>query len=81
MKPFEPPTALLEAVERMLGPLRYNGPCNVDFTIRACGAPAVFEINPRFGGSLFRPANRDRLKQALRFLVDAQPPEHAPGRA
>src|SRR5204863_1017805 len=70
MEPFEPPPSLLEATERMLRPLNYSGPCNVDYTIRKSGRVAVFEINPRFGGSMFLVQNRDLLKQALTCLIE-----------
>jgi hypothetical protein len=69
MQPFDPPPAVFEALESILRPLRYSGPCNVDYTIRDSGVPAIFEINPRFGGSLFLAANSHHLRQALRCLV------------
>jgi carbamoylphosphate synthase large subunit len=71
MTPFDPPPALLEAIERMLRPLDYSGPCNIDYTIRELGRVAVFEINVRFGGALFLAEKRDRLKAALGCLVGA----------
>ena len=39
-------------IESMLLPVKYSGPCNVDFKI-VDDRVVVFEINPRFGGSLF----------------------------
>lgn len=71
MTSFDPPPALLEAIERILRPLDYSGPCNIDYTIRDSGRIAVFEINARFGGTLFLAENRDRLKEALGCLVEA----------
>ena len=69
----EPPAAALEALERLLGPIDYSGPCNMDYTLRPSGAKAgelaVFEINPRFGGTLFLADNRDLLVEALTCLV------------
>lgn len=70
MEPFEPPPALFEAAERILRPLGYSGPCNIDYTLRPSGQVALFEINPRFGGTMFLPENRALLKQALRCLVE-----------
>ena len=70
MEPFPSPPSVLEAAERILCPLDYSGPCNVDYTIRESGQAAVFEINPRFGGSMFLPQNRLLLKQALTCLIE-----------
>lgn len=70
MQPVETPPSLLKASERLLRPLGYSGPCNVDYTIRKSGQVAVFEVNPRFGGSMFLPQNRDLLKQALTCLIE-----------
>jgi carbamoylphosphate synthase large subunit len=73
MAPFTPPPAVLDAVERLLRPLDYSGPCNVDYTLRpsgpAAGEIAVFEINPRFGGTMFLASSRSRLTEALTCLV------------
>jgi hypothetical protein len=71
MAPFDPPPAVFEAAERILRPLGYSGPCNIDYTLRASGEIALFEINPRFGGTMFLPENRALLQQALRRLVEA----------
>jgi hypothetical protein len=69
----KPSAVALEALERLLGPLDYSGPCNMDYTLRLSGASAgelaVFEINPRFGGTLFLADNRDLLVEALTCLV------------
>jgi hypothetical protein len=73
MAPCEPPAAALEAIERLLRPLDYSGPCNMDYTLRPSGPRAgeiaVFEINPRFGGTLFLAENRAMLTDALACLV------------
>jgi hypothetical protein len=70
MRPFTPPEALLEAIQRLLGPLDYSGPCNVDYKLSPPDRIAIFEINPRFGGSLMLEANRTRLQAALRCIVE-----------
>jgi hypothetical protein len=73
MAPFDPPPAVLDAVERLLRPLDYSGPCNIDYTLRPAGPNAVeiavFEINPRFGGTMFLPQTRRQLTEALTCLV------------
>lgn len=69
MAPCEPPPAVLEALERLLRPLDYDGPCNMDYTLRPTGEIAVFEINARFGGTLFLPQNRAFLTAALTELL------------
>jgi hypothetical protein len=73
MAPFDPPPEVLEAMERLLRPLDYSGPCNMDYTLRRSGPEtgriAVFEINPRFGGTMFLPQTRSLLTEALTCLV------------
>lgn len=71
MAPFDAPPAVLDALERLLSPLDYSGPCNMDYTLRPSGDIAVFEINPRFGGTLFLPQTRPLLAEALGCLVAA----------
>lgn len=63
--PHKATAADLMAFERFLLPLRYSGPANFDYKQRADGSLAVFEINPRLGGSLMRPANVSDLAEAL----------------
>jgi hypothetical protein len=70
MAPFEPPAVLFEAIEALLAPLGYCGPCNVDYKLPAPGEVAVLEINPRFGGTLFERVNRRHLQQALACIVE-----------
>ncbi len=71
---FDPSAEHLDAMERMLVPLGYSGPCCVDYTLRANGSLCVFEINPRLGGSLMRPENLWDLATLLSGLIDhAQP--------
>ena len=53
----------------VLARLRFSGPCCVDHKIRDSGDVAIFEINPRFGGSLMTSANRAFLGQALACIV------------
>jgi len=75
MAPFDPPPAVMDALERLLRPLDYSGLCNMDYTLRPSGPRAgeiaVFEINPRFGGTMFLPQTRPLLAEALGCLVEA----------
>jgi carbamoylphosphate synthase large subunit len=65
----------IASFERLLLPLGYDGPATVDYRRRPDGRLAVFEINPRFGGSLMRPAHEDDLVMSLRTVLDnATPP-------
>lgn len=74
--PADLAVADLADMERLLIPTRYDGPCNVNFKRRADGRIAVFEINPRFGGSLVRPEARADLAEALAVIVaKARPSE------
>jgi len=54
-----------------LGPLKFSGPCNIDFKISPEGELKILEINPRFGGSLMFRENRDLLKEAMNHLLTA----------
>ncbi len=70
LRPHQPTERALEQIASFLEPLRYTGPCNVDYKLAADGSVVVFEVNPRLGGSLFLPANVDRLREALACIVD-----------
>ncbi len=70
MRPFTAPAAVLEAIARLLAPLDYSGPCAVDYTVRDDGRIALFEINPRFGGSLMIPENGHHLQAALACIIE-----------
>ena len=69
MTAVDPPAVALAAIERLLLPLAYDGPCSVDYTVTQEGRIAVFEINARFGGTLMLPPNRHRLQQALGCII------------
>lgn len=77
MAPFDPPPQVLDALERLLRPLDYSGPCNMDYAMRPSGPRAgeiaVFEINPRFGGTMFLPQTRAQLTEALTCLITEAP--------
>jgi len=57
-------------IASVLAPLRYSGPCCIDYKLFENGDVALFEINPRFGGSLMISANRDLLRQALTCILN-----------
>jgi hypothetical protein len=67
---FAPSPQIIDAIERFLLPLRYDGPCNVNYKLDDTGAVIVFEINPRFGGSLMMPRYAHHLRAALSCLVE-----------
>jgi hypothetical protein len=60
--------AELRQMERFLRPLRYSGPVNFDYK-RGPNGIVVFEINPRFGGSLFREKNLADLRACLTVIA------------
>jgi carbamoylphosphate synthase large subunit len=70
LRPFTPTEAVLDAITRLLSPLDYSGPCTVDYKLRDADRIAIFEINPRFGGSLILPMNRHHFQAALRCIID-----------
>lgn len=70
------PRRILAQFGSFLRPLRYSGPCNVDYKIRPDGDAAIFEVNPRLGGSLMKPANLDLLKAVAGLILQhAKVPE------
>jgi len=74
-EPGEAQAADLEAFERLLGPLGYDGPATIDWRRRPDGRPVIFEINPRIGGSLIRPEREADLAMMLRLVLQhARPP-------
>ena len=63
------PRRVLPCLAAILGPLRYSGPCCMNYKVLPDGEIAIFEINPRLGGSLMNPRNIDFLRQAMTHLV------------
>lgn len=63
------PEGALAAIERVLQPLAYDGPCSVDYTRAADGRIMIFEINARFGGTLMLERNVSYLRQALDCII------------
>jgi hypothetical protein len=60
----------LEQIAEILAPLGFSGPCSIDYRLSASGDLVIFEINPRFGGTLTLPGHRDRLREALACIID-----------
>jgi hypothetical protein len=60
---------VLQQFEKVLTPLAYCGPCIVNYKFAADGRVQIFEINPRFGGSLLQPPQTDRLREALGHII------------
>lgn len=79
IRPYTAPEHVLAQIAKFLSPLRFTGPCNVNYKFCEKGEIVVFEINPRFGGSLMMPNNIAFLREALcciiknaRFETDAR---------
>lgn len=70
MREIPSPASALDAATRLLGPLGYSGPCNLDYKLPSPERIALFEINPRLGGSLMLARNLPHLRAALRCLID-----------
>jgi len=65
----------IEQMERFVRALRYEGPASFDYRRRDDGRLIIFEINPRFGGSMTRPETTEDLREGLAALVaNAVPP-------
>ena len=56
-------------ITSLLAPLRYSGPCCANYKLLPTGEIAIFEINPRLGGSLMNPRNIDCLRQAMAHII------------
>lgn len=69
IKRYRARPAEIRAFERLLRPLGFDGPANIDYRRRRDGSLAIFEINPRLGGSLMRPEHIADLAGALRVIV------------
>jgi hypothetical protein len=70
MEACDSPASVIEAVNGLLKPLDYSGPCCVDYKFTAGDRFVVFEINPRFGGTLMLPRNRSKLSVALQRIIE-----------
>jgi hypothetical protein len=66
---LEAAPAVLQQFETVLAPLAYSGPCIVNYKFTAEGVVQIFEINPRFGGSLLQPPQAHRLREALGLIL------------
>lgn len=64
----------LKAIEQLLLPIKYSGPCNVDFKILPNGQIKILEINPRLGGSLMRRENLKDLHSTLACIIKTARP-------
>jgi len=69
----------LEQIAEILAPLGFSGPCSVDYRLTPSGDLVIFEINPRFGGTLTLPGQTDRLREALACIIDHARPPALPG--
>jgi hypothetical protein len=70
MRACETDPGVLAQISRLLGPIGYTGPCNLDYKVSEDGTIAVFEINPRLGGSLMSPENVEQLGGALSCIIE-----------
>jgi carbamoylphosphate synthase large subunit len=60
----------LDQIGRVLKPLGFSGPCSVDYRLSPDGDVVIFEVNPRFGGTLTMPEHADRLAEALACIIE-----------
>ena len=56
--------------DQIMSKTNYSGPCNIDFSYESSNLK-IFEINPRIGGSLMNPENKELLAQALNAIIKA----------
>lgn len=66
--------AHIAAFERFLVPLDYSGAVSFDYRLMPDGGLKVFEINPRFGGSMMRAENLEDMRQGIATLIAASEP-------
>lgn len=60
---------VLDQIRRIIALIGYSGPCNVDYKLSPEGDVIIFEINPRFGGSLMMPEHMQWLREALACII------------
>lgn len=60
---------VLDQIARVLALVGYTGPCNIDYKLSPEGDVIIFEINPRFGGTLMLPAHVRCLREALTCII------------
>lgn len=77
LRTIAPHAQALNLLEKIVTGLHYEGPLCMDYRMHD-GVPKVFEINPRFGGTLMEPRFRPLLRAALRALLAAQLEQGAP---
>ena len=58
----------LNIFDQILFKMNFSGPCNIDFSYISSDLK-IFEINPRFGGSLMKKDNAQYLAQALNAII------------
>lgn len=63
------PPGVKRQLEAVLAPLGYRGPCIFNYKLTPDGRVQIFEINPRFGGSLLQPRQADRLREAIGCIL------------
>ncbi len=63
------PPGVQRQLETVLAPLDYRGPCIFNYKLTEDGRVQIFEINPRFGGSLLQPRQTDRLREAIGCIL------------
>ena len=63
------PPAVQRQLEAILAPLAYRGPCIFNFKLTDDGTVQLFEINPRFGGSLLQQSQIKRLREAMGCIL------------
>ena len=68
-RPSTVSAADLGVFDRFFSALGYEGPAAVDFKRRPDGRIAVFEINPRLGGTLMRPEFTTERAQAVATIL------------
>lgn len=66
----EPNPDATKVFDQIMSKTNYSGPCNIDFSYESSN-PKIFEINPRIGGSLMNPENKELLAQALKAIIKA----------
>ena len=60
----------IKVFDQIMSKTKYSGPCNIDFSYESLNLK-IFEINPRMGGSLMKPENKELLAQALKAIIKA----------
>jgi len=68
-EPCQIKSTVLRQLTDFLKPLKFTGPCNIDYRVTGDDRVVIFEINPRFAGTLMNPRRIADLQSSLYCVI------------